>query len=74
VLINDGAGHFVDETAARFPVTTDSSRGGGLSDVDDDGDLDLLVGKQPQRGGRVLQERRLWSLPDRDLRPHSRHR
>jgi hypothetical protein len=44
VLINaDGAGHFVEETATRFPVTVDTSRGGGLSDFDRDGDLDLVV-------------------------------
>lgn len=41
VLINaDGLGHFVDETAARLPITTDTSRGGALGDVDGDGDLD----------------------------------
>lgn len=43
VLINDGTGHFTDETAARIPALTDQSQGFVGGDIDDDGDLDLIV-------------------------------
>jgi hypothetical protein len=42
LLINNGSGVFTNETAARFPVLTLNSFGGGFGDVDDDGDIDLV--------------------------------
>jgi hypothetical protein len=50
ILIGDGSGSFKEETAERIPAVdlsvpnVSSSRGGGLADLDDDGDLDLIVG------------------------------
>lgn len=43
VLINDGTGHFTDETSARLGDNADTSRNGALADLDGDGDLDLFV-------------------------------
>ncbi len=49
ILIGDGAGGFTEETAARLPLVdlsvpnVSSTRGGGLADLDGDGDLDLAV-------------------------------
>ena len=49
ILIGDGAGHFAEETAARIALVdlatpnVSSTRGGGLADLDGDGDLDLIV-------------------------------
>ena len=54
LLINDGTGVFIDETSARIPAILD--RTGeielGLSDVDGDGDLDILMANGGSRGGQ----------------------
>jgi hypothetical protein len=46
ILINDGTGHFTNETAARFPVISLNSFGVGFGDVDNDGDIDLVFDDQ----------------------------
>ena len=43
LLINDGTGHFTDETDARLPTDEDRSFDGDLLDVDGDGDLDVIT-------------------------------
>ncbi|MCU0445599.1 MAG: VCBS repeat-containing protein [Microscillaceae bacterium] len=43
LLINDGKGFFVDETATRLPQQELHSLDADLADIDRDGDLDLLV-------------------------------
>jgi hypothetical protein len=41
--INDGRGHFADETASRLPARQDQSQGHVAVDIDRDGDHDLVV-------------------------------
>lgn len=42
LYVNDGHGHFRDETA-RIPTTSDMSPGAAAGDIDGDGDADLIV-------------------------------
>jgi len=44
VFINDGTGHFTDETDKRYPVIEEDTADIAVSDVDGDGDVDLYIG------------------------------
>jgi hypothetical protein len=43
LLMNDGTGKFADETVARLPNITMGSARGQFGDIDNDGDLDILL-------------------------------
>jgi len=43
LLINDGNGHFTNESAARIPQVNHDSEDIGIADFDADGDLDIIV-------------------------------
>lgn len=51
LLINDGRGGFIDETAARLPRDAATGQDGEFADLDGDDDLDIVVG---QEGGHAL--------------------
>jgi hypothetical protein len=45
LLINDGAGNFIDATSARLPATLANSLKADFGDVDGDGDLDAIIAR-----------------------------
>jgi len=57
LLVNDGRGRFVDETAQRLPRNEFSSWGGEVLDFNDDGHMDLIVGAIAVPGFEPLQVR-----------------
>jgi hypothetical protein len=57
LLINDGSGHFTDETAQRLPTNVFSSYDAGHLDFDGDGDQDLVLCAVQIPGFHPLQVR-----------------
>ena len=57
LLVNDGNGRFLDETAARLPGNSFSSWGGAVVDFNGDGHRDLIVGAIEVPGFKPLQAR-----------------
>lgn len=43
LLVNDGVGRFTDQTAQRLPMDTDQTGAMVPGDIDDDGDVDVIV-------------------------------
>jgi hypothetical protein len=50
LLINDGTGHFTDETDARLPRDGNLTVDADFVDLDADGDLDLVLGNSMREG------------------------
>ena len=57
LYVNNGAGTFVDATAARLPVLADPTADVALADFDGDGDLDLLT----VNGSSLSLNRMFWN-------------
>jgi hypothetical protein len=63
LLLNDGHGFFADGSAQLpppLPIFSDISADARFADVDDDGDLDILVSNENPFPGGVGAQNRLW--------------
>ncbi|GKY87032.1 FG-GAP repeat domain-containing protein [Sinisalibacter aestuarii] len=57
LLINDGTGHFTDETSARLPADSGSTMDAAAADLDGDGTMDIVLARFGDLTGRS------WSTP-----------
>ena len=56
LYLNNGKGTFTDATTTHLPVLTDGSYGAHMIDVDEDGDLDVVVGNFNGNVGLFLND------------------
>lgn len=59
LFVNDGSGFFTDETATRLPGGDGETREADAADIDNDGDLDIIIGNVDPNSGRPLQNQLL---------------
>jgi hypothetical protein len=55
LFVNDGNGFFTDETLMRLPGGDGESREADAADVDNDGDVDIIIGNVNFSSGRPIQ-------------------
>jgi hypothetical protein len=72
ILVNDGSGHFVDESASRLPPDDRLTLAVAVGDLDGDGDIDLVFGDRTRDrllindGSGVFAEQPVARLPATD--------
>lgn len=66
LLLNDGLGRFTDATAGRFVMQPgwNASHSVDLADIDNDGDLDILIGNDDNLSNRVYVNNGLGFFTD----------
>jgi hypothetical protein len=59
LFVNTGSGFFTNETAARLPGSDGESREADVADIDNDGDLDIIVANVNFSSGRPIRNQLL---------------